>query len=490
MEAPPMAFVPNVGQFAPAVRFASRGRGYTLSLTDDEAIITLQPTRVVKTTREASAIVAPGKPVELRMSLGGKRGPLTDPAGLTRITGVFNYLLGNDPRNWHTNVPRYAKVEYDDVYPGIDLVYYGREGTHEYDFIVSPGADPSQIAFNFHGADQVDLSPQGDLVLATAAGALTMRAPHVFQMLNGERRDVTARFQQLEPNTVTFALGAYDRNAAVVIDPQIVYGTFLGGGGDAFEATQAVDLDASGAAYVVGGAASADYPTRGPLQPFRSDDAVITKIAADGQLVYSTFIGGTGFDTAWDVAVRADGTAYILGATTSSDFPVRDPYQAKYAGNTDAFVVALNRDGTAITQATYLGGGDIESPRQIELSLHGDEPEGVDAPANVFGDTLFVYGSTTSPNFPTVRPAQDHRLGARDGFVATFDRQTLTPVFSTYVGLEGTSLATRMALGRALGHVYFWLERTDERGSVMGRLGFTPRGSSTRQAGASSPTFP
>lgn len=484
----PVAFEPNVGQFAPEVRFASRGRGYTLLLTDHAAVVTLRPSRAPTAKGATATPEEPVAPAVLRLSLANARGTVSPPAGLSKLPGIVNYLIGDDPRQWHTNIARYARVQYDGVYPGIDLVYYGREGVHEYDFVVAAGADPSLIAFNVDGADRVDLSPEGDLVLATAAGALTMRAPHVFQTIDGERRDVAARFQELEPNTITFALGAYDRDAPIVIDPQIVYGTYLGGGGDAFEATQAVDVDASGAAYVVGGTSGVEYPTRNPLQPLREDDAVITKLTPEGQLVYSTFIGGSRFDTAYDVAVRADGTAYILGATTSSDFPVRNAFQQTYAGNTDAFVVALNREGTAITHATYLGGGDIESPRQIELSLRGDEPVGADAQPNVFGDALFVYGSTTSPNFPLLRPAQDHRVGARDGFVTAFDRQSLTPLFSTYVGLEGTSLATRMALGRVLGHVYFWLERTDERGSVMGRVALTPRGASTRQAGASRPT--
>lgn len=410
---------------------------------------------------------------EVRLMLAGARMPVNQPSGLERLPGVVNYLLGRDPDLWRTGIPQYARVAYDDVYPGIDLVHYGGVGLHEYDFVVAPGANPARIMVAIEGATSVDQDPAGHIEIRTPTGTLTMRAPHASQWLEGGRQAVTARFvlQQpiaSEPPTIGFELGEYDRDALLVIDPQLVYATYLGGRGD-FDQLWAVDVDDAGAAYVVGQTDSVDYPTERSIQSPRSGDAVISKLTPDGRLAYSTYLGGDGFDAALDVGVRADGTAYVLGQTDSRDFPIRDAYQREHRGNGDAFVVQLNREGTAITRGTYLGGSGIERPHGLQLShaFDGDPP--VNSPPNVFGDWVFVYGSTESLDFPTRHALQARRRGDQDGFVTVFDRATLQPGYSTYVGREGRNQAERLALNPARGDVYLWLQHQDD-GPLLAHL--------------------
>lgn len=450
--ATPPVFEPNQGQFHPDVRFASRGRGATTFLTESGAVLAL-PAATLRVTFDA-------KP--------------RSPIGVERQLGVVNYLIGNVSSAWRTGIPTFARVRYDDLYPGIGLDYGSRDGTQAFRFIVAPGADPAAITMRIDGARPLVRAEDGTLTLTTASDTLTLRAPEVHQVIRGTRRVVASRYV-VDGTAVRVALGDYDRRAALVIEPQLVYGTFLGGTGDRLDQLFAVDVDEEGAAYVVGMTETTDYPTLDPIQHLRgSSNAVITKLTADGRREYATYIGGSGFDSAADVAVRADGTAYILGDTTSRDFPVVDAYQANYAGQNDVFLVELSRDGRAITRGTYLGGGDSDQAgglvlaRAVDVGALGDQ-----APHNVFGDWLFVYGSTRSPNFPTERAAQDRRLGERDGFFAAFERATLRPGVSTYVGREGDNRADGMAISPATGDIYLYLQRTDDVGPVLARL--TPR---------------
>jgi hypothetical protein len=251
---------------------------------------------------------------------------------------VTNYFIGSDPAKWRMNVAGYAKVKYEGVYPGIDLVYYDNgEGRLEYDFIVAPGADPKQIALSIEDAQSVEVDSSGDLIISAATGTIRKPAPKVYQEIDGKRQEITAGYRLLDtrpatPDTqmIAFALGAYDRNKPLVIDPQILYATYLGGSSTstvANEGARGVAVDAQGSVYVVGVTISTNFPTKNPAQNVLKgfSNAFITKLDANGQLVYSTYLGGSGFDEGTVIKVDDTGAAYVGGTTGSIDFPAVNP---------------------------------------------------------------------------------------------------------------------------------------------------------------------
>lgn len=459
----PVTFEPNRGQFDPAVRFASRGRGYTLYLTQDEAVLALR--------REPGAARGATSDSVLRLSFDGA--VRSTPSAAERAPGLVHYLIGRDPSGWRTDIPLYSRVEYDGLYPGIDLVYYGVDGVHEYDLVVAPGADPSRIALRLTGSDGLTLAESGDLTIHTSAGPLTMAAPVIYQVVDGTRRMIRGRYVLPTTDTVAFAVDAFDPTAPLVIDPQLIYGTFLGGTGSGIDLANGVAVDDAGSPYIVGTTDNADFPVRDPLQERSrgSSDAVVVKLTPDGQLVWATYLGGNGSDGGADIDVRADGTAYVLGDTTSEDFPVRgNAYQSRYAGNLDAFVVALTPEGRGLALGTYLGGGDSDAATSIQLTKLADDPPAdaeVTALPNIFGDVVFVAGSTRSPNYPTVRPTQATRAGERDGFVTVLDRATFNPIYSSYVGSPGDNRLTDLGLNRDRGDLYVKLARPDDSAIVQ-----------------------
>jgi Beta-propeller repeat len=242
----PMSFEANQGQTDSSVQFLSRGNGYTLFLTSDAAVLRLhQPSAA----SDAAAV--------LSVQLVGANG--TTPAmGLKELPGKSNYLIGKDPSQWHTNVPNYAQVDYQDVYPGINLIYYGNQGQLEYDFRVAPGADPSAIGLSFRGSVSLNLDAQGNLVLHSPGGDIVEHAPVVYQDINGVKQPITGAFVLQSDHQVGFQVGAYDTSQALVIDPVLVYSTYLGGVGE--DIGNAVAVDPQGNAYITGTTTSVDFP--------------------------------------------------------------------------------------------------------------------------------------------------------------------------------------------------------------------------------------
>ena len=467
VEAPPQAtFEPNVGQFDDSVQFVSRGRGYTLFLTDTEAVMTVGdasgPARVV------------------RMALTHAQAAHGDAREPQRST--VNYLRG--PRSsWRTGVPTYGRVAYTDAAPGVDLVFYGHGDAHEYDLIVGAGIDPAAATLRFSGADRLEVDAQGALSVVTAAGTVRMKAPVAYQDIAGVRRAVPARYVVTGAH-VAFALGDYDTSAPLVIDPEILYGTYLGGsrtGGGDLDQALGVAVDAAGNAYVVGSTNTPNFPTRFPIrqQPATAGDtdAFLVKLSPGGERIYATYLGGSGFDQAVDVAVRADGTAFVLGSTTSTDLPVPGGTQITNGGSTDAFVLQINPAGTSIDRGTYFGGSGAETPVGIIVTKPSDAPG---QPVDVFDDVLVVHGSTQSTNLPTVYPAQATRIGTRDGFLAVLDREELTPLYVSYAGVPGDNRANGVSLNRVTGAIHMILHRSDTERPTLARFTAVPRLSADR----------
>lgn len=267
----PYTFQTNGGQVDAAVKFLAHGPGYSLFLTPGEAVLSLRtsqpqapaqhqpgarPALRVDPTPTPTAAAVP--PAVLRLSLVG-----ANPAALIRgeapLLGTINYLRGRDPAAWRTGLSTYAKVRYESVYPGIDLVYYGNQGELEYDLIVAPGANPKVIALTFDGADARRLDASGNLVLTFQSGELVQQAPRVYQEANGERTPIPARYLLADNQQVGLALGDYDTTRTLVIDPVLSYSTYLGGTG--VDRINGIAVDAAGNTYVTGQTWSDDFPT-------------------------------------------------------------------------------------------------------------------------------------------------------------------------------------------------------------------------------------
>jgi hypothetical protein len=517
----PLSFEANAGQTDERVKFLSHGAGYTLFLTGDEAVLALKKSEGRTSKFEngnsefenrnskienAAGIPRPlipnlevpvrvsdrGRPnpaasasAVLRMKLVGAN-PAAKVTGAEELPGKANYFIGNDPKKWRSNVPTYSKVRYQNVYPGVDLLYYGNQGGQlEYDFVVAPGADPSAIALDV-GAGLLPAqgrpngSPlhiaDGDLVIPAQDGELRFHKPVVYQdestvdssqfrtkienrqsaIANRQFRE--GRFTLDAQNRVHFALGPYDHTRPLVIDPVLVYSTYLGGSNEDYGTGIAVD--SSGNAYVIGYTASTNFPTENAYQAtfVGVTDAFVAELNWDASsstlsLVYSTYLGGGGLNDTWGygIAVDSTGNAYVTGQTESNKFPTLNPISqavlengnpatysgAFISGGDNAFVAKLNSTGSALVYSTFLGGNASDSGTGIAVDSSGN---------------AYVTGYTQSTTFPTANAISQtvsengsptHYSGASlsggtNAFVAKLNwsasTSTLSLVYSTYLG--------------------------------------------------------
>ena len=422
----PLSFEANHGQTDARVKFLSRTGGYSLFLTGDEAVLTLRGSRTntkkAKIARTAhtlqSSMAEPKAGGVLRMKLRHAN-LAARVTGMDELPGMSNYFIGNDPAKWRTNVPTYAKVKYEGIYSGIDLVYYGNQRQLEYDFVVAPGADPRRIAFDVRGAKRIRRDQHGDLVLKMTEGEIRWHKPVVYQEKSGTRQEIAARYIT-GGNRVAFELAKYDASRPLYIDP-LIYSTYLGGQAD--DAGQGIAVDSSGNAYVVGTTYSTDFPTKNPLQPANGGEgnAFVAELNPTGSaLVYSTYLGGSNVDEGLGIAVDSVGDAYVTGATFSIDFPIKNPLQAAYAGGDgDAFVAEISPMGSALIYSTYLGGSGLDWGRGIAVDSAGN---------------AYVTGQTESADFPTKNPLQSANGGNVNVFVAKVSFAGSALVYSTYLG--------------------------------------------------------
>lgn len=396
--------------FEPAARgvaFRARGEGSTLSLTAREATLALRP-------RHAKRAAL------MRMELVGARsGARLRPS--RRLPGIVNEFLGSDPARWRTNIPTYARLSSASVYPGIGLVYHGRQGRLEYDFLIAPGADPAEIALRFRGQRNLRLDRQGNLVLEVSEGVLRQERPRAYQQLGARTQAVAGRFVLRGGGVVGFALGGYDHSRPLLIDPLVSYSTYLGGSGG--ENGNGIAVDSDGAAYLTGNTSSTDFPTANALQANDrgNGDMFVTKLAANGDaLVYSTYVGGSGGDFGRGIAVGSDGSAYLSGQTDSTDFPMMGPFQSTSGGGfADAFVLKLDKAGSGLVYSSYLGGSGGDFGIGIAIDSAG---------------SAYLSGFTSSTDFPTESPFQAANAGLSDLFVTKVNAAGSALVYSTYLG--------------------------------------------------------
>ena len=396
----PLIFEPNQGQAGPGVKFLARGAGYSLFLDNSGIVLGMQTGRPAGRTEHF-----------VRMKLVGANTAVT--AGGNPLPGKTNYLIGNDPHKWHSGIPQFADVRYDRVYPGIDLVFYGNQGHLEYDFKVAPGADPEQAELQFEGASKLKLS-SGDLILTGEnEGSLRLQAPQVYQRDGDRRVPVAGRFVLRGGNRVGFEIGAYDRSRELVIDPVLFFSTYFGGSGS--ETSPSVAIDPAGNIYLVGttqGSPENSFPIASTqalipstLSLGASSHVFITKISPSQPPVveYETFIGGSGSDTSVGAGVDGGGNAYIVGNTSSPDFPTGGiPYQTAPEAKgaqcpdpitllpcTSVFVSVLNTSGSALTYSSYLSGNGNDQASGMAIDANGD---------------VFLTGTTTSNDAPAIAP--------------------------------------------------------------------------------------
>ena len=551
----PLSFEANQGQTDSQVKFLSRGPGYTLFLTGEEAVLSLEsqksgvgsqqpasrnsklenqnsflpeslwprPTeyglRAIDNRQSAINNSSNKAPTVLRMTLVGANAN-AKVTGMDPLPGKSNYFIGNDPRKWRTNVANYAKVRYADVYPGIDLVYYGKEsggrnqepevrshksgGTSqesggsstpresgsqlEYDFVVSPGADPAAITLAVEtgnskiengqasspspesrvpSPDGVRIDAQGDLVIPTDAGEVRFRKPLVYQPSLESRapdpgsrnpkskianpKSLDGRYVILADNRIGFEVSAYDKSLPLIIDPTLAYRFWFDLGG-----LGGIAADAEGNLYVTGTTSSTDFPaTPGAFQtnctpdtvgPNYCHDAFVLKLNSDGAaLIYATFLGGSSADGARGIAADTSGNAYVAGNTSSVDFPTTPgAFQPSCAATpetgscADAFVTKLGPDGSALVYSTFLGGTGTDSAVGVALDASGN---------------AYVGGYTTSSDFPTVNALQPTFAGGQDGFVTKLNAEGTALVYSTYLGGSGWDSVGSIAVD-SQGNVY------------------------------------
>ncbi len=413
----PLYFIPNQGQVDAKAGFYARTPRYTLWLTKD-ALIFDSIGGSSDQTRSVTRLTFPG----------ANKNPTLIAQQPTKHR--VNYLKGNDPSEWKTGIPTSTAVLYQNIYQNIDLKVYGMEKQVEYDWLINPGADPTKIRLQFHHVTSTALDKQGNLIVKTALGEFIHHHPVAFQSENGKKTTVTVEYVKVAKNEYRFQVGQYNKTCPLVIDPVVaVFSTYLGGGAN--DQSTSVALDIQGNAYITGITASSNFPTEDAYQNIfaaGTHDAYVSKFSASGNdLIFSTYLGGSGDDEAESIKVSTIGKIYITGSTTSPNFPVLSPFQGSHAGGiSDVFLTILSEAGNSLVYSTYLGGNGIDYSFGLALDSNRN---------------IYVIGATKSTNFPLQNPYKSvYSGGDYDAFVTKFNASGGSLEYSTYLGGSGTDI--------------------------------------------------
>ena len=456
----PIVFEPNRGQCDPSVLYISRNKGYLIFLTADGAVVKYSASLNNK---------KPGfKPLNLLNGLGALKDAL---AGTKRASealrlkwvggrtasrgrgygprgGKSNYFIGSDRSKWVTDVEQYSHTEMQGVYPGIDLTYYDSKGSLEFDWSVSPGGRPEGIGLEVGGAEGCTIDGSGDVRMEMASGkVLTLKAPAAYQEVAGVKSPVPAAYRMDGPGRVGLELGAYDRGKELVIDPVLVYSSYLGGIG--YDQANAVAVDPSGNAYVTGYTESMDLPvspTGGVLQGTDGTiegepNVFVVKVAPGGaSVLYSTYLGGSGADLGFGIAADAAGNAYVAGLASSVNFPTTaGAYQMSRHGINNGFIAKLNPAGNALVYSTYLSGSSSQGEQIASIAI---DPAG----------DAFVTGQAASADFPvTAGVLQPSLAGSTNAFVTELNPAGSALVYSTFLGGSYSDFGKGIAVDAAGG---------------------------------------
>lgn len=341
-----------------------------------------------------------------------------------------NFLVGDTPERWTTNVTLYETVKYQTLYPGIDMTYGGTDRRLKSEFIVAPGADPTRIRLKYSGFDRIGLEADGSLLFRFSTGELQEEAPNVYQVLNGKQVSVPCKYEIDQDGTVGFTVQSYDTTQKLIIDPVLSYSTYLGGSG--FDAITGIAADSSGNVYVSGYTDSTDFPIVGAIQGGSGGgvDAFVAKLNSAGTLIYATYIGGSGDDRARGITLDASGNIIIAGSTTSPNFPRVAAFQSARSGARDAFISKLNAAGNALVFSTYFGGTGYDYANAVTADSGGN---------------VYIAGETYSTDLPTLNAVQASNNGRQDAFVTKFSSAGILQ-YSTLLGGAGDDRALAIAV--------------------------------------------
>ncbi len=476
----PLIFEPNQGQgdldpADPRAKFVTRGSGYSLFLGSEGAILSLasrepskqERSRQVSAKQHAASLI---RVESIQMKLAGAN-PNANLTGADLLPGKSNYFLGNDPAKWRQGVPQFARVRYENIYPGVNLIFYGNQGRLEYDFQVAPGSDPGQAELEFNGAKHLELK-DGALVIQDQDDSVRLEAPRVYQEIAGKRQAVEGSFVLRGANRAGFAIGSYDHSRELTIDPILTFSTYFGGSGD--EHSTSVAIDGSFNIYLTGSTTSPNLPAlSGIFQTTLTgtQNVYVAKITPPlGSLApvldYVTYLGGNGSDSPVGISVDGRGDPFVAGTTSSSNFPTTSftAYQpvpeAGSTGTSHVFVTELKYDGTVLQYSSYLSGNgtDIASGMTIDTAGY----------IYVTGTTTSTDEASTTDQFPasTLPQALPYQITPRGPIqffvtkVNTSSARTGSIAYSTYFGGANFDTPTPVAVGGGIAvdtnlNVYF-----------------------------------
>jgi len=461
----PLSFTENQGQLAQDVRYSSHGAQYDLFLTPQEAVVALRHSRQLdfsprhraaslKRLRDSRKANAATTTAALHLRFEGAN-PAPQVAGTEKLPGKVNYFIGNDPKKWHTGIPTYGQVKYSQVYPGVDLIFYGNPRKLEYDFVVAPGVDPSVIRMTLSGARKLSLASDGDVVVSVTDGKVLLQKPLIYQNISGQRHEIAGKYL-LQGHHVSLAVANYDRREPLIVDPVLDYATYLGGTDDA-GAGYAIATDSTGDAFIAGQTLATDFPATSALTPGSntSGTGFVVELNPAGTLVYSTYLGSSaGGDFAFGIA-ESGGDVYVTGETFGTDFPTTTATALKPTltvnANGTSFLTKLDpTKSTAATllYSTYLGGTNGDFDQAVAADSSGN--------AYITGVT-YSAADTNPPTDPTLfwvtASAYQSTLvdTAGSAFLTRIDTTQSgisSLIYSTYLGGDGAfSIAANLGFG-------------------------------------------
>lgn len=433
-----LSFIKNKGQLNKQVKFYEKGSGHSTYFTADAIYFTLsrKDADISDSQIENKKEVWKTDVVKLSVLGGNKDKKIVSE---NRLKGTVNYFTGKNKKKWQTGIPTYKAVVYKNIYKNVDMRFYGNKRQLEYDVIVKPGADPSIINLSYDGIKEMKIAKNGNMEMLLDKSKLTQKRPYIYQDIKGKRVEIAGSFKIKKQDKGAkkskefiygFQVAAYDKSYPLVIDPIISYSTYLAAtgtylDGNTTEYAKAIAVDNLGNAYVTGVTQSTNFPMENPIQGTHNggyDDVFITKIDPSGsEIIYSTYLGGSGRDIGIDIAVDDLGNMYITGHTTSQDFPLVNPIKSTLNNyDRDAFITKLDASGGNIVYSTYLGGSLGDRASGIALDNAGN---------------AYISGWAISADFPIVNPLPGSGIPSRDsnGFITKINADGSAFIFSTYL---------------------------------------------------------
>jgi len=353
----------------------------------------------------------------------------------TPLPGVINYLTGSDSSKWISGVHRYESIRCISAYHDTDILFYLGKNGLEFDFILKPGANPNEIGISFGGSEHVSVDDDGNLIISAGISSISLLKPKVIQVSEESQQEISSAYQLGDGGVVRLKLGAYNPAIDLIIDPAIVYSTFLGGTEQSLgEGAYGVSVDSEGNAYVIGYTSVPDFPTENAQQSslYGSADVFVSKIKRGGQeLEFSTYLGGSTMNLGTEIALDSYNNVYLAGYTNSTDFPVKDALQSDLIGTANCFITKFAPDGKALIFSTYFGGTGYDYGSAIALDAQ---------------NSAHVIGSTTSADFPLMDATQSLYGGNTDAFFSIIKDDGSALLYSSCLGGNNTEIGNAIAV--------------------------------------------